>query len=90
MNINKILDLYPTGKEIDVICIKNGTMNELHGLKFGKRYKASLINSFHLPLFGSIAYTASLHWEVNDTICALEYLIPIEEWRNNQIDKIVK
>ncbi len=78
MDINRILDLYPTNKEIDVICIKNGTMNELHGLNFGKRYKASLINSAFLPL----------HWEVNDTLCALEYLIPIEEWRNDQIDKI--
>jgi len=74
LDINKILDLYPTDKEIDVICVEN-----INGLTFGKRYKASLINSFHLPL----------HWEVNDTICALEYLIPIEEWRNQQIDKIV-
>jgi len=77
LDINKILDLYPTDKEIDVICVKNGT-SELHGLNFGKRYKASLINSALLPL----------HWEVNDTLCALEYLIPIEEWRNDQIDKI--
>jgi len=76
LDISKILDLYPTDKEIDVICV----VNDIIGLTLGKRYKASLINSFHLPL----------HWEVNDTICALEYLIPIEEWRNNQIDKIVK
>jgi hypothetical protein len=74
MDVNKILNNYPTDKEIDVICVEN-----IHGLTFGKRYKASLINSFHLPL----------HWEVNDTICALEYLIPITEWRNQQIDKII-
>lgn len=79
MDINKILNNYPTDKEIDVICIKNGTMNELHGLKFGKKYKASLINTAFLPL----------HWEVNDTLCALEYLIPLAEWRNDQIDKII-
>ena len=88
MNVNKILNNYPTDKEIDVICVEN-----IHGLTFGKRYKASLINSAFLPL----------HWEVNEerlyiyngksyttsTICALEYLIPLAEWRNQQIDKIV-
>jgi hypothetical protein len=74
MDVNKILNNYPTDKEIDVICVEN-----IHGLTFGKRYKASLINSAFLPL----------HWEVNDTLCALEYLIPLAEWRNQQIDKIV-
>jgi hypothetical protein len=74
MDVNKILNNYPTDKEIDVICVEN-----IHGLTFGKRYKASLINSAFLPL----------HWEVNDTLCALEYLIPLAEWRNQLIDKIV-
>ena len=74
MDVNKILNNYPTDKEIDVICVEN-----IHGLTFGKRYKASLINSAFLPL----------HWEVNDTLCALEYLIPLAEWRNDQIDKII-
>ena len=85
MDINKLLELYPTDKEIDVICVET-----IEGLTFGKKYKASLINSAFLPV----------HWEVNDEIvfgnwgqyklCALEYLIPIAEWRNDQIDKIVK
>jgi hypothetical protein len=83
LDINKLLLLYPTNKEIDVICIKNGTFNELHGLQFGKRYKASLINSAFLPV----------HWEVYDkhlgTVCALEYLMPIEQWREQQINKII-
>lgn len=53
-------------------------------INYLKRYKASLINSFHLPL----------HWEVTndegmDTICALEYLVPIDQWRNKQINKII-
>ena len=74
MDINKILNNYPTDKEIDVICIKNGT-----GLKFGKKYKASLINTAFLPL----------HWEVNNTMYVLEYLIPVEEWRDKQINKII-
>lgn len=81
--LNELLNNYILDKEIDVICIKAG-----QGLTLGKKYKAYLTNSFNQPLHWGVSDDVEVSGFSSYRICSLDYLIPIEEWRNNQINKI--